>query len=160
MKTLDEVIEQHEFCLAIGEAACGDCRYRDQDRICRMREDALYHLKMYRSDMRMYAENQKYWENELKQKIKDFGDAKERYIAKLKELDVGTLNAPLTWDELKQMKGKPVYVICHTLKTKGWALVDYVDDDRIDFALPSAMGLALFEHQLGKTWQAYRKERE
>lgn len=105
MKTLDEVITELE----------------DEGLFA----DALYYLKMYRSDMQMYADNQKYWEDELKQKIKDFGDAKERYIARLKELDIGTLNEPLTWDELRTMEGKPVWYE-HEF-WKGWIILGKVE---------------------------------
>lgn len=46
--TLDEVIAQHEYCLTLGFTACGDCKYRDTDGVCRMREKALLFLKEYR----------------------------------------------------------------------------------------------------------------
>ena len=153
MKTLDEVITELE----------------DEG----VFPDALYHLKMYRSDMQMYADNQKYWEDELKQKIKDFGDAQERYIAKLKELEIGTLNNPLTWDELLTMEGEPVWV---ETKTEGgrWGIVREFrleDETRttcigftprifyhVLFECQNGV-IDCFEHNYGKTWQAYRKER-
>lgn len=125
MKSLDEVIKANECCdHGEPDSRCEDCPYKGIGACCAKREsDALYYLKMYRSDMQMYSENQKYWEDELKLKIKDFGDAKERYIKRLKELDIGTLNEPLTWDELKQMEGKPVWVEQCNGDTKGWFLI-------------------------------------
>lgn len=138
MKTLDEVIAELE----------------DEG----LFPDALYHLKMYRSDMQMYAENQKYWEDELKQKIKDFGDAKERYIAKLKELDIGTLNDPLTWDELRTMEGKPVWVEDSNHQGE-WVLLSGTEDDILYFVYRTCNEYKIYRKEQGTLWQAYRKER-
>ena len=121
----------------------------------------LHYLKMYRSDMQIYAVNQKLWEDELAQKIKDFGDAKDRYIARLKELDIGTLNEPLTWEQLKQMEGKPVWVeLLGKGKWKGWDVIGGFDDDDFGFAMCTVRGDDYYLADLGKTWQAYRKERK
>ena len=121
----------------------------------------LHYLKEYRSDMQMYAENQKYWEDELKQKIKDFGDAKERYIKRLKELDIGTLNEPLTWDELRTMEGKPVWVEMDKPDViKAWFLICQIDDSFVWVA--DSKGKS---HNFPRVcldtglWQAYRKEK-
>ena len=146
MKTLDEIIYwcENRKALLVGKAT------RDE-----MEEGILYYLKMYRSDQIEFMNNQKYWEDELKQKIKDFGDAKERYIKRLKELDIGTLNEPLTWDELKTMKGKPVWV-----EEKGmlsiWIIIWDVTEN---WLYPT--GCDAYRHEeYGKIWNAYRKERE
>ena len=170
MKTLDEVIKAMEDC-AIGEKGCRGCAYEDihlsaagigQSCVEAMIGDALWYLKNYRSDMQMYAANQKHWEDELHQKIKDFGDAKERYIARLKELDIGTLNEPLTWDELKAMEGKPVWIKLlgkgKWKKWKGWDVIGGFDDDDFGFAMCTVRGDYYYLADLGKTWQAYRKE--
>ena len=70
MKTLDEVIKALEICTE--SHGCIGCPYlAGNDKKCEKQDaDALHYLKMYHSDMQMYAENQKYWEDELKQKIK------------------------------------------------------------------------------------------
>ena len=145
MKTLNEVIAEMEGMEFIGTLA-----------------DALQYLKMYRSEMQMYAENQKYWEDELKQKIKDFGDAKERYIARLKELDIGTLNDPITWDELRTMEGKPVWFEGYA--GNFWCIVremqknsDGTED--VIFDGPHGMTGVGHDDQYGTKWQTYRKER-
>ncbi len=145
MKTLDEVIAELE----------------DEG----LFPDALQWLKMYRSDMQMYSENQKYWEDELMQKIKDFGDAKERYIKRLKELDIGTLNEPLSWDELRQMEGKPVWVEVDE-KYKGWVTVGKFYSLFENEDLDAHVNLYYFGRSMeyskemyGYYWQAYRKER-
>lgn len=168
MKTLDEVIKAFEICIGYycSNAEHDVCPYIGMSDMGCMKEpekDALYYLKEYRSDMQVYAANQKLWEDELVQKIKDFGDAKDRYIARLKELDIGTLNEPLTWDELKAMEGRPVWIELlgkgKWKKWKGWDVIGGFDDDDFGFAMCTARGDYYYLADLGKTWQAYRKER-
>ena len=141
MKSLEEVIYQLE-----------NCAYAP------LTDDACHYLKMYRSDMQMYAENQKHWEDDLMQKIKDFGDAKERYIKRLKELDIGTLNDPLTWNELRQMEGKPVWIEIGN-GWKGWVIIRKVSDSGIVSGSDGFIGLETV-YGMDTTWQAYRKERK
>ena len=167
MKTLDEVINIFEKACDL-EQRCKDCSgCLAHDEGCpndgaNTVPDALHYLKMYRSDMQMYADNQKYWEDELKQMIKDFGAAKDRYIKRLKELDIGTLNDPLTWDEIKTMEGKPVWVECWL--GKRWGLVyriDKTDNNEIAYCMISVgHSWSLYAEDIGKIWQAYRKERK
>ena len=72
-------------------------------------------------------------------------------------------NRPLTWDELKQMEGKPVWIEhLESGEPHGeWLLMQ----------TPAILGdvymvsryrerIVLYEPEMGKTWQAYRKERE
>ena len=159
-KSLDEVIIAQELC-ELGDR-CTDCPYAKRDEngdwsfCCGDAEaDTLHYLKIYRSDMRMYADNQKYWEDELKQKIKDFGDAKDRYIKRLKELEIGTLNDPLTWEELLEMEGKPVWVEEKDMPST-WIIIWDVTEN---WLYPT--GCDAYRHEeFGKTWQAYRKERK
>ncbi len=166
MKTLDEVIMCLEGC---GHIDCDDCPYHyedekiEVDNCAQAYKDALYYLKMYRSDMQMYAENQKHWETELMQKIKDFGDAKERYIAKLKELNIGTLNEPLSWDELRQMEGKPVWVEGSAFAYGFWA-IPYCFENSGGNEYVFMWGDQYWREEMrdaddGISWQAYRKER-
>ena len=149
MKTLDEVIEiASDWTNGFDEMS--------------IEKQMLYYLKMFRSDMQMYSENQKYWEDELKLKIKDFGDAKERYIKRLKELDIGTLNDPLSWSELQHMEGKPVWV--EFLNDEGewngeWCLVESSNNILCEILRCQKSWWGLRKITLGKTWQAYRKER-
>lgn len=165
MKTLDEVIEAFEKACDL-ERRCEDCSgCLGQEEGCpndgaNAVPDALYHLKNYRSDMQMYAENQKYWEDELKQKIKDFGDAKERYIARLKELEIGKLNDPLIWDELfcLEMIGRPVW----SEEKRGWMLlIDSALDNRswVDLVDSSGKIIRIGPHDLEK-YQLYKREKK
>ena len=163
MKTLDEVIAIMDGI----DQTCTCCAYQhDCDETECVEKTALHYLKEYRSDMQMYAENQKYWEDELKQKIKDFGDAKERYIKRLKELDIGTLNNPLSWQELRQMEGKPVWVEEENQPSQ-WYLIDEVETDEDDDPEFVSMNVYdcqgyywFYKNNIGTKWQAYRKERE
>lgn len=72
-------------------------------------KDTLHYLKEYRSDKLQYEADRKLWEFVLFGKVKECEETRARYIVKLKELDIGTLNDPLTWEQLRQMEGKPVY---------------------------------------------------
>lgn len=73
-------------------------------------------------------------------------------------------NVALSWDELKQMEGKPVFVEERyrngDLKSSGWWLIDFWNDDQI--CLRDQGGNPWNEHRsnYGRDWQAYRKERE
>lgn len=139
MKTLEEIIKACEFYETC-TVSCEVCPYADH---CKEKEylfntvtDAHYYLRMYQSDMQMYAANQKLWEDELKRKIQDFGDAKDRYIAKLKELEIGTLNNPLTFAEIRGKLGCPVWMEYENIKK--WVLVNCFDS-----TIDSTKGIAL-----------------
>ena len=138
MKTLDEVIESITQKSGL---EIRDARKPEKDRFWVDREtynDALAYLRMY----------------------KELGDDSARYA-------VWRENPPLTWDELRQMEGKPVWVDpfkAKALHTPGWCLVGRSTFTTwagvescslvkvgVTYALPIA--------EYGKTWQAYRKER-
>lgn len=157
MMTLDDVISKIELAWACPSSDEGS-EYCD---LMEVRDDALHYLKMYRSDQEQWGFFQKNYEDELKQKIKDFGDAKERFVKRLKELDVGILNDPLTWDELRTMEGKPVWVeLLGKGRWKGWDVIGGFDDDEFGKAMVTVRGDDYYLDDLSKTWQAYRKERK
>ena len=71
-------------------------------------------------------------------------------------------NTPLTWDELKTMEGKPVWIEYDNhlsgrkrIKYKVWDVIDWVTEDLIhvkgDYSYQ--------KDEFGDVWQAYRKER-
>ena len=69
-------------------------------------------------------------------------------------------NVALSWDELKQMEGKPVWV--EPVDRKGyWFVIEFFNNnpyyggDRVCFT----NDVMLNRSDLGKIWQAYRKER-
>ena len=136
MKTLDEVIYQLE-----------NCAYAP------LTEEALHYLKMYRSDQIEWDANRKAWD--LVEE--DLISARMKHIARLKELDIGTLNEPLDWDELRTMEGKPVWVECKYFHSQ-WAIITGVYDCKISFIGDRLLDSELKEDQ-GDVWKAYRKER-
>lgn len=76
-------------------------------------------------------------------------------------------NPPLTWDELKQMEGKPVWVeYMDDEQQTGWALI-VKNPERPTFGKPKLFTFVrdggrfyLTITGYGKRWQAYRKEKE
>lgn len=135
MKTLDEVIKGMEHC---HEDNCMECPYqfepRDFDCITQCQySDALHYLKEYRS---------------------------------LDSLDAVAFpeddNPALTWDELKQMEGKPVWVeSSDSFNRHRWMFVgEWFDDDEMRLFdmgndYPDYVSKNVYE---SGTWQAYRKE--
>lgn len=67
-------------------------------------------------------------------------------------------NEPLTWDELKIMEGKPVWLVYDWNNThfEGWIIPDHWEGI---FIIDAKDNWALSETNMDK-WQAYRKERE
>lgn len=80
---------------------------------------------------------------------KDLADDSEAFVA-WKE------NPPLTWDELKGMKGKPVWV--ENLFYKKWLIAYQINENDIIFD-GNGFYTQAFVIDYGKSWQAYRKER-
>ena len=172
MKTLDEVIKA--FSKANKEVGCGDCKFNDaesDDIPCEMNDcffnDALFYLKEYQKV------DSNYWSEKAISELNNIADAyflrayredKDELTALLAYRKEQNENAPLTWSELKQMEGKPVWVEYISCNRKAWAIVDcfYTDaflKDRMNVALPHDYW-NLEKEMMGKTWQAYRKERK
>ena len=141
MKTLDEVIKAKELCALVdyGDDSdrCPECPYAKKDEhgdlsfFCGdCEEDALHYLREYR---------------------------------KLDSLDAVAFpeddNPALTWDELKQMEGKPVWMEQCNGDTKGWLLILRTNYDVINCTTKHGNSFYLYKSSYGKTWQAYRKER-
>ena len=68
-------------------------------------------------------------------------------------------NVALTWDELKQMEGKPVWVEEPKFFGKRWVIISGMNDEAV---FGSSIGSMVFctKDEQGTEWQAYRKERE
>ena len=86
---------------------------------------------------------------------KDLADDSEAYV-EWKE------NPPLTWDELKSMEGKPVWVEMDGYKPN-WGIVMNQDKRNGRLMLCGydevAIRIEINEEGEGTVWQAYRKER-
>ena len=70
------------------------------------------------------------------------------------------VNPAMTWEELKAMKDKPVWIELLNGKWKGWDVIAGFDEDDFGVAMVTVHNDDYHKADLGKTWQAYRKERE
>lgn len=67
-------------------------------------------------------------------------------------------NPPLTWDELRTMKGKPVWM--ERPEWEEWLLVSEIDNDKCEMYLRDKWGNGVIVN--GRNvgyWQAYQKEK-
>lgn len=157
MKTIDEIIETVTgldcegggWWLLSGE---------DKDYV-------LHYLKEGRSDRILLERERKYWKNLLSKSVEGYREARNLFIQKAKQLGIGTLNDPLSWDELKEMVGKPVWVEeKYSLSDEWygkWEVIDDVWEDNCaeDTYLQMTNENSLHKDVMGTLWQAYRKER-
>ena len=127
MKTLDEVIEELQCWDTCGKYP--ECFYDDE-----VTRDALYYLKTIETTENLYHDAV----NELSKRKEE--DWKDRYL-------------PLTWSELRQMEGKPVWVEDEDCYSR-WEIINGVYDNGISFG-----DYFLNENEFGIVWQAYRKEK-
>ena len=138
MKPLTEVIEDAERCLLPFPGDCINCPHFDStdddlgyDCAKKILRDAVEWLKGYHGHIEL---------DELRDKLT-------------------ADNSALTWDELKQMEGKPVWVE-GSLLLSHWFIIDEIDDDHIICADRFRMSIPLYHDVMGRLWQAYRKERK
>jgi len=143
MKTLDEVIDCMERC-SKPHFDCNGCPYEDEEAECgclpeERDADVLHYLKHL----------QEYYEM-----------SETHDYSRLKPY-----NPPLTWDELKQMFHKPVWIETKTKKT--WVIINDFDgltpnNENVNVIHTSHNGAKcshFAKHLMGQTWQAYRKEK-
>ena len=181
MKTLDEVIKAIEYCLnpvdELGNCN-GDCPYcpscDPEGKIVKL--DALHYLKEYRSDKLQWEADRKLW----KEKSAEFVEKQDKLIeaakgfqkakAEMEEISADYValkqwwteqqeNLPLSWDELKDMEGKPVWVECKYFFCPQWVILTNVYDEKAMFIGDRIVDSELKE-EMGDVWQAYRKERK
>ena len=159
MKTLDEVIRAVHHCGLLtgfddyyeydGGCPYADCSACEKKRM--LGKDVIKYLNEYRKQMTDP-------DGDHQQLLKCQSLLQELYS-----------NEPLTWSELKQMEGKPVWV--EHLKDgvvykAGWCLIVQVDDSLPDIPCVGLVdtdadyrNLEVEWMDMGQ-WQAYRKERE
>ena len=149
MRTLDEVITGLDICKKFSYCTHpqkGECPYLCEDNTCGQDDlyrDALHYLKEFK---RISARLEKI----------ALGNITET----LEKLD----NPPLTWDELRTMEGKPVWVeSSDSFNRRRWMFVgEWFDDDEMrlfdmGYDYPDYVSKNGYE---SGTWQAYRKERK
>lgn len=147
MKTLDEVIKANECCdHGEPDSRCEDCPYNGAGACCAEREsDALHYLKTIEITENLYHDVV----NEL---------------SKWKDEDWKDQCLPLTWDELRTMEGRPVWVEILSdeidLSSRWMMVARETKAHSLPLAYTDDIGHWIYGHEdkLGKTWQAYRKE--
>ena len=145
MKTLDEVIKKIEatwICPSSDEA-------NEYCEMMEVREDALHYLKAYKNTDENYRKAITH--------VNKIIDHYEKMVADY----LSTNNPALTWDELKQMEGKPVWVeVDGNWWGRFWAFVETANENYMNFFQKGQeYPEDLWKRELGKTWQAYRKEK-
>ena len=156
MRTLDEVINAFEKAdVRWSNDPHNPLEYPD---FC----DAFHYLKAFRDAKNaLDAERERAIESYCQWK-----DAREKLEAQTSQMmwvdnhfqfEISD-NPPLTWDELKQMEGKPVWVECEYYPSR-WAIITGVYDCKISIVGNRLLDSELKDEQ-GEIWQAYRKERE
>lgn len=151
MKTLDEVIASLKICATnyCSNPEYGDCPYMDDKYNCNISQrnaDALYYLNTIYTTENLYHDAI----NELNA-IKD-EDWKDR-------------NFPLTWDELRQMEGKAVWIDSVPL-VRRWVIIKKfhpIGGNKNLFDMEVEDGGHFLRKNMRRDdpawWQAYRKEK-
>ena len=160
MKTLDEAISGFEYCYIntdCGNGCDGEhCPYMDGGKNCeiRLREDTIDYLKEYKHTKQKLLDDMKILE--FKAGI---------FTRAMKDIEN---NPPLTWDELKLMEGKPVWLEydnngIETLSyPKQWVIISLIDNTTVMPEISFVSKWKAFWMQkefMGKHWNAYKKEK-
>ena len=138
MKTLDEVIELNTRILRFA--------FLPDDDITTTAGLANYYLKEYRQSYSF-----------IQHAISDLTIQKER-------LGMYEANNPLTWNELKDMTAKPVFIEEYEpiydnkvwIRSR-WMLIEFINEE--SFYARDEAGEQYFYEKGKDTWKAYRKER-
>ena len=181
---MDEVITALEMCTADKCICLSGCSYSylaagedscEYHAIPAMQTDALYYLKDYRMLAADFAEKRKDLEAEkarYQEAIRNCEAAENKYhqlSEELRKTSAELGNEPLTWDELREMKGKPVWICLgnecdnHDLWGGMWRIIGTFTGRNDELACMTTLEKypdSFWKKSMGKTWQAYRKERE
>lgn len=158
MKTLDEVIKAMEMCTTCPEddEMCPGCPYADEqgnpECLGQDKEDALHYLKEYRQTREDLLDGMKRLE--------------EKEMMFIHAMDDTENNHPLTWDELRQMEGKPVWIDSVPL-VRRWVIIKKfhpIGGNKNLFDMEVEDGGHFLRKNMKRDdpawWQAYRKERK
>ena len=165
--TIDEVVHALEICdSAIDD--CASCAYfsADCENLRPLRADALHYMKEYQKLIDFSAALPDYYELlEFWHEHHDVGYQKTVEMVIKPACIPDMENKPLTFEELKQMERKPVWI--EWLKYDIWGYRDkgswwLVGEVRInDIIIAQYLDEAeLCPEDLDVVWNAYRKERE
>ena len=95
--------------------------------------------------------------NDVLHYLKEYRALELAYIKAMADLED---NQPLTWQEIQQMEGKPVWVEQCNGDTKGWLLILRTNFDIINCTTKHGNSFYLYKSSYGERWQAYRKEKK
>ena len=155
MKSLDEVIDSitKQSGLEIRDQG-----HPKKDRFWVDRDtynDALYYLRMYYSDKVQWESDRKHYEDWIEQ----YKESRNKHQQAVKEM---LKNPPLTWEELKEMVGKPVWVETDE-EVKRWEIIEGIYQSQEEPHLECFFTKSDFCYSkltIGEAWNAYRRERE
>ena len=160
MKTLEETIDGLKICFDSSKY-CEECPYEKHHNIdsviplCidMLTQDAIYYLKFFKD----YSIRQKELSDKLLQKMQQM-----KLVQNLVEVDNKEENPPLTWDELKDMAGQPVWVewtVQREWRFGDWNLIHALTDEIELVDVYGNISIVSKEFQDVK-WRAYRKKRK
>lgn len=142
MKVLDEVIMGLDICKNFSYCTHpqkGECPYLHEDNTCDQNDlyrDALHYLKEYK-------------------KYNDTMCALPDYYEWVHSAD----NPPLTWNELQQMEGRPIWIEkSQDDEIKGWLLILRTNADVVICTTKYGNNFYLYKSLYGENWKAYKKE--
>lgn len=165
--TLEEVIKVMNVCDETQRLICIECPYAVDCKDVpgkKLRADALYYLQKYQEHYK--ARNDQV--ERYQKAAKDCEEILTDYVALKQWWTEQQENPPLSWDELKQMEGKPVWIELlnhdmwddpsHRVDSEWWVIGEVRKDDIILATYLDEMELC--EEDIGVLWKAYRKERK
>ena len=172
MKTLDEVIKAFECCgNDEPDSNCEKCSYIGISCCLERDNDALHYLKEYKEHLKWHAYEEHCLDNEkktLQEKKAEFDEVLTDYVVLRQLWTEQQENPPLSWEQLKQMEGKPIWIELlnhgilddpsHRADSEWWVIGEVRKDDIILATYLDEMELC--EEDIGVLWNAYRKERK
>ena len=169
MKTIDEVIDAMERCSRPHYFDCTGCPYEDDEAEtgCHSEDrdaDVLHYLKAFR-DAKDALDTERERSIEAYCQWKDAKEKLEAQTSQMmwvdKHFKFEEPNNPLTWDELQQMDGKPVWATFDN-ENGTWYIAKVYDDEVVLYEWGQEFGERISGawDYTPKRWQAYRKERK
>lgn len=133
--------------------------------------EAIYYLKDYQSrinNLIQLRDDLERYKDDYGKATRELTEAREQWIAEKKRMESYELmyihamanledNPPLSWDDVKRLEGKPVFLERNYCGE--WTIVHNIEEDRAVFSV--AFGeIVLPRDLIDIGWRAYRKERE
>lgn len=157
MKTLDEVITELEDEGLFPDALYYLKEYKiKRERIMAKAQDCEDTEKRLQDEIARYQEavkNCEIAENKYRRLEDELNGIRREHIKQMK-------NDPLTWDELRTMEGKPVWVESQRFGNHWYLNRGIKDESCLYFVGHYGENVLLYDDDMGTLWQAYRKERE